>query len=228
MADEPAPLGPTQHDPAVQGGYAAQSVYAERMQAIEDDTSLSELDRAEAIVEAYEAQNAELTKLTTDLHERRVSRLAHLQSQVPTGPGIPDDASQADKAVLGAAFRAALEQARAAGYDQRRAMLADALKFGDDSTLRALLTAADENGDVKLVDAWASATGNEPILSEIRDLNRQLGGNHSGRPWEGQAFRAPKRPAAIANLPLLRKQAEEAARAEMRSQRFARPVYSRY
>lgn len=226
--DVPAPMGPTQHDPAVQGGVAAQSAYAERMQAIEDDASLSDLARAEAIVEAYEGQNAELTRLTTDLHERRTARLTHLQSQVPAGPGIPDDASQADKAVLGTAFRAALEQARAADYDQRRAMLSDALTFGDDSTLRALITAAGENGDNKLIDAWASATGNEAVIAEIHDLNRQLGGIHPGRPWEGKAFRAPKRPMAVGNLNYLRQKAQQAEQAEMQRQRLARPAYSQH
>ncbi|GAA3531358.1 hypothetical protein GCM10022419_008090 [Nonomuraea rosea] len=218
---EPAPLGPTRDDPAVQAAAATQDPYVARLDAIRNDPALSELAKAEQVAEAYDQQMKALTEHATDLHNRRIARLEHLQGSVPTGPGIPTDASQADKAVLSASFRAALDQARAADFDQRRAILADALKFGDDTTLRALLTAAHENSDTKLVDVWADATGNTPVIAEIRDLHTQMHGIHAGSSWQSKAFNAPKRPGEIPNIPILRQRAEQQQRDDARARQYS-------
>ncbi|MFC7382849.1 hypothetical protein [Sphaerisporangium rhizosphaerae] len=217
---EPAPLPPAQEDPAVTAGQAAQAAYGPRLDAIRNDPGLSDLAKAEAIAAVHAEHSAELERLAVDLHARRTARLEHLQGQIPIGPGVPRDASPADAAVMTTAFRAALEQARAASPDQRRQMLADAVRFDDKPALRALLTAAQDSGDVKLVGAWAAATGNAELLAEIRALSEEIAGRGQGRAWAAQAFRPAKTPAEARSLPALRHSAEQAAQA-------ARPV-SRY
>lgn len=52
---DPEPLGPVRDDPSITGGLAAQEAYQARRAAIDDDTTLDELARTEAIVQAYEA-----------------------------------------------------------------------------------------------------------------------------------------------------------------------------
>lgn len=226
---EPAPLPPPREDPAITAGNAAQEVYQARRAAIDDDTTLDELARTEAIVEAYEQHLAVLNAHAQDLHDRRAARAEHLKAQLPLGPGIPDDASPADRAVLMAEFRAALERARSVVGEKSKSMLAEGLRFGDELHVRAVLTVAEERAEGQLFDQWAQATGNTPLLAELRELTSALNGMGSGRAWEAQAFRAPKRPAnEIANLPALRRRAEEEARDEARRRQAATPVYRRY
>ena len=225
---EPEPMGPTQHDPAVQAGYASQQAYTERVDAVRNDTQLSELAKAEAVVEAYEAQNAELQRLHSDLYGRRQARYEHLHAQLPVGPGITPDASPADASVLAAAFRNSLEKAREASRDQRHAMLNDAMRFGDQTMIRAIITAAEEVSDTRLIDAWAASTGQEALVTELRAVNVQRHGHDTmAALWEGQAFRAPRRPPEVGDLHALRKQAEETAQADARRRRF-NPNVSRY
>ncbi|NUW33419.1 hypothetical protein HTZ77_18570 [Nonomuraea sp. SMC257] len=219
---EPAPLPPAQTDPAVTAASAAQAAYAAKVDAARSDAALSDLGRAEAIVQAYEEHGAELQRLAEDLHGRRVARLNHLQAQIPTGPGIPTDASPADAAVLQTAFRAHLEAARQASPEKRQQMLADALRFGDDVQARAVLTAGQDAGHTKLIDQWADATGKRDLLTEIRALNEELAGHGPGRAWVGQAFRGAKRPPETFTLPALRQEAEKAAQDAARARR---PVY---
>lgn len=217
----PAPLPPAQTDPAVIAGQAAQAAYPARVETIRADPNLTDLAKAEAIVAAYEQQNADLQTHAEDLHVRRVARLAHLTAAIPAGPGIPADASQADAAVLQTAFRAHLDAARRASPDERQQMLADALRFGDSTQLRAVLTAGQDAGHTKLIDQWASATGNEPLLAEIRALNAEIAGRGPGRGHVWQAFQTPKRPAEVFTVAELRRKAEQAAQA-------TRPHYTSY
>lgn len=211
----PAPLPPAQADPAIVAGQAAQATYGARMAAIRDDPALDELARTEAIVAAYEEHNATINALAEDLHGRRGARLAHLQAQIPTGPGIPADASPADAAVLHTAFRAHLDQARNANPERRGQMLSDAVRFGDQVQVRAVLTAVlDGTRDLmqnRLLDAWAAATGNTAMLAELKQLNAEMNGLGPGRAWVAKALGAPQRPNnEIANLPVLLKRAEQA------------------
>ncbi|MDX3099694.1 hypothetical protein [Nonomuraea angiospora] len=222
---EPEPMGPTQHDPAVQAGYASQQAYVAKVEAVRSDPQLSELAKAEAVVGAYEAQNAELQRLNGDLYGRRQARYDHLRGQMPVGAGVAPDASPADAAVLHAAFRTSLEKAREARPEQRKAMLAEAMRFGDQVTVRAIITAAEEVSDIHAIDAWAASAGKETLVAELRDLNTKLNGHDMQTAlWEGQAFRAPRRPAELGNLPSLRKQAQEEEQAQMR-QRRRNPTY---
>ncbi|GGK59971.1 hypothetical protein Ppa06_26300 [Planomonospora parontospora subsp. parontospora] len=222
--DSTTPLPPIRQDPAIAAGLAAADTYPAQIEAIRDDHTLSDLEKTEKLAQVHAEQEARMQALVENLYGRRRARLALLQQEIPTGPGIPSDASAADRAVLNTAFRAALEQARAADFDQRKAMLADAVRFDDEPTLRALLTAAGENGDNQLLDAWAGATGKTDVVTEIRRLNAQLNGNHDGLLWEAKALRMPQRPPEVTRLLELRQKAaqEEAEREREREERLAR------
>lgn len=225
----PSPLpADVRDDPAVAGALDAQRRYEDRLASIHADPDLDELARTEAVAQAYAEITQALTAHAEDLRTRRTARLEYLRSQIPAGPGIPEDASPADKAVLMSAFRHALERARSADSEQRRGMLADSLRFGDEITTRAVLTVAAERGEGQTVDQWAKATGNETLLAELRELESALNGAGPGAPWEAKAFRAPRRPREIGSLPLLRRQAEQRAREAERAARYAVPAYRRY
>lgn len=217
----PAPLGPAQADPAIVAASTAQAAYPALVETIRADPNLTELAKAEAVVQAYEQQNADLQRHAEDLHGRRIARLEHLRGQIPNGPGIPADATPADAAVLHTAFRAHLEAARNASPEQRQQMLADALRFGDDTQARAVLTAGQDAGHTKLVDQWASATGSTGLLAEVRALNAEIAGHGPGHGWTWQAFQAPKRPAEVFTVAELRRKAEQVAQA-------SRPHYTSY
>lgn len=213
---EPPAMPAAREDPAIVAGYATQDTYQPRLDQIRNDPMASELAKAEQVTAAYEQHNAELDRLQGDLHGRRTARLEHLQARIPAGPGYPADASAADRAVLAAAFRGALDQARGASMNDRRTALDDALRFGDDTQIRALITAAQEAGDTKLVDRWAAATGSTAALEEIRALREEIEGRGPSRPWAAQAFHRPGRPMEAANLPVLRQRAEQAAQQQAR------------
>ncbi|WP_326830230.1 hypothetical protein OIE13_17025 [Streptosporangium sp. NBC_01810] len=220
MKRPPAPLPAAQTDPAVTSGQALQGSYGARLDAIRNDPNLSDLAKAEAVVAAHEQHGAQLEKLAVDLHERRTARLTYLQAQIPQGPGVPADASPADAAVMTTAFRAALGEARAASPEQRGQMLADALRFGDAPTLRAVLTAAADAGQMKLIDAWAQAAGKTEVLSEIRALREEIEGRGPGRGWAAQAFQAARRPEEVHTLPGLRTAAERQAQQRAQAARL--------
>jgi hypothetical protein len=224
----PSPLPDVRDDPAVAGALDAQRRYEDRIAAIHADSSLDELARAEGVAQAYAEVTQALAAHAEDLRARRTARLDYLRSQIPTGPGVPEDASPADRAVLMSAFRAALERARSVTGEETKAMLDDALRFGDEPTIRAVLTVAAERSEGQTFDQWAAATGNEGLLAELRELESALNGRGQGALWESKAFRAPRRPREIGNLPLLRKQAEQRAREAERAARYAVPVYRRY
>ena len=226
---EPAPLPPAQADPAVQAGLAAQQAYNTRMAEIQADPGLDDLGRTEATIAAYEQQTATVQQLGEDLHNRRVARFEHLRSRIPNGPGVTPGTSPADAAVLNTAFRTSLEQARNVGLNERRQMLDDAIRFGDDTMIRAVLTAAQEKSETGLVEQWAQATGNSALIDELRALNEDLSGVGPNRGWVSQALRPPARPNnEYANLTALRQRAEEAARDAAERRRTATPVYNRY
>lgn len=213
------PLPPTRDDPALQAGYAAQSAYVEQLQEIRFDHTRTDLDKAEAVMAAYEALQAELQRLGQDLSARRAARHEELIKPFPFGPGIAEGTSPADRAVLAASFRAELDKARNAKLDERRAMLADALRFDDDTVIRAVFTVANENGEMRLMDMWAAHTGNTAVVEEARHLNQMLQGfSRADRAWELQAFTMPHRPEESYALPGLR-QAAERAEQDMNRQR---------
>ena len=224
----PPPLPPARQDPAVAGALAEQEIYQSRRAAIDDDTSLTPLARAEAIAQAYTESSQIIERHAKDLRDRRTARLEHLRSQLPIGPGVPADASPADRAVLVAEFRAALERARSAHGQDAKRLLAEAIRFGDEATVRAVLTVAAERGEPQLLDQWAEAEGKQDLLAELRELESALNGAGPDALWESKAFRPLNRPIEVANLPFMRRQAEQEAREAEQRRRLATPAYRRY
>ncbi|WP_153531941.1 hypothetical protein [Actinomadura macrotermitis] len=94
---------------------------------------------------------------------------------MPLGPERPEGAPAADLAVLAAAFRGALERARAASPAGREQMLGDALAYRDEALLRAVLSAALEAGQDALLDVWAAREGRTALLTEVRALLLRTG-----------------------------------------------------
>lgn len=215
----PAP----REDPALIAALAAAEVHAGQLDDVRSDPDLTDLERAERIKAIHDEQTARIQALAENYYARRRARLAALEAEIPTGPGVTPDMSPADATVIRSAFMAALQRARSAGSEQRRAMLADALAYGDDATLRASLSAAREAGDAATLDEWARRTGKTAVLAEIRALNAAI-----TRPglWEAKAFRRPIEPPELRRLAELRKaEAErererEAAREEREARRL--------
>jgi hypothetical protein len=220
-------LPPVREDKAVQGGYAAKQKYTARLREIRDDLDLSEFVKAEQLAKAHEKLLGELDRLRTDLHDRRTARLATLKAKVPLGAGVPADASPADKAVLNASFRTALERAREAGSPQaRRTLLVDAQRYDDDTLRRGVLTAAFELNELDTVGDWVrehtNLYGREDFLQELRTLRGQLESTITiDRQWEMQALGVPRPPQEMANLPALRAQRDADLAQQRKSARFA-------
>jgi hypothetical protein len=92
-----------------------------------------ESHKAEQLAALYDTHVKEIAGAYERVTERRQSRLAYLESLVPSGTGVPEDASPADRAVLIAAFRGALEQTKGASRQEREQLLAEAVRYGDDA-----------------------------------------------------------------------------------------------
>ncbi|HEY8375147.1 MAG TPA: hypothetical protein VIK91_01605 [Nannocystis sp.] len=215
----PAP----REDPALVAALAAAEVHTAQLDDVRSDPDLTDLERAERVAALHNEQVARIQALAENYYARRRARLAALEAEIPIGPGVTPDMSPADKAVVNSAFMAALQRARSADSEQRRAMVVDAITYGDDSLLRAALSAAREVGDAATLDEWARRAGKAAVLAEIRDLSAAL-----ARPgiWETKAFRRPIEPPELRRLAELRKaEAErererEAAREEREARRM--------
>lgn len=219
-------LSPVREDPAIQRGYSVKADYTTRLREIRDNLDLTPLVRAEQLAAAHEKLLTELDRLRTDLRDRRTARLATLESKIPMGAGVTAGASPADKAVLNASFRAALERARDAGSKvARRTLLADAQRYDDDMLRRGVLTAAFELGELDTVSEWVrehtTFRDRDEFLEEMRTLRGQLAGTiHTDHLWELQALGAPQRPQEMANLPTLRAQRDDLLRQQRRQSTF--------
>lgn len=206
------PLGPVNADPSILNGRAAQTVYAEGLDAIRADLGLSDLARATQIEAAHRNHVEELARLRSDLDDRRRARLSHIQAQLPNGPNIPANVSAADRAVLVTAFRGELARARDADQAGRLAQLADGLRYGDDAAVRAVMTVAFDTTDMPVINAWAEATGNDALIAEHIALHGQYtGSDRTAVAFAEQAFRQPSKPRELADLHHLRQAAERAA-----------------
>ena len=215
----PAP----REDPALVAALAAAEVYDAQLADVRSDPDLADLERAERIAAIHGEQAARIQALADNYYARRRARLAALEAEIPTGPGVTPDMSPADATVVRSAFMAALQRARSADSEQRRTMLVDALTYDDDATLRGVLSAAREAGDAATIDEWARRTGKNAVLAEIRALSAAL-----ARPdtWEIKAFRRPIEPPELRALAGRRKAAaerereREAAREEREARRM--------
>lgn len=203
----PAQLGHIRDDPAWAAADQARARYTEAVAAAYGDATASELGRAAALTRAHREVTAAVHAAHRDLAERRKQRIDWLTAQLPLGPGIAEGASDADRAVLQAGFAAALTRARAANPRERQAMLADAERFGDAVTRRAVFTAALDSSDHKTLEAWTSSYAPEvgEHLAERQKLQLQEKGFTGDTEvlFERQGFSVPKAPAEIAELPRL-------------------------
>lgn len=196
------PLPPTKDDPSVVRGRALQAEYLSKLGALRSDHLITDLVRARQIDAVWRSTCKELGAAYEDLQARRQARLVDLESQVPTGPGIEDDATAADEAVLMSAFRAALGQARNASNEELTRLLEDAVRFGDDILKRAIITVVTEEGrgmSVLKAEVLALTPGTQAALEEIGQLREDLAGRHNG--WVWQSLSAPRQPEESTRLP---------------------------
>lgn len=220
------PLPPMGQDPSIIEGQHVRAGFTPRMQGIRQNRSLTNLQVAEEVVNLWTEVNTKLQTLYVDLQTRRRARLESLEGLVPLGPAVPDGASPADVAVIQQAFRVALAQAREAmptrAHDPsgptplRRehgtldAMLADAERFDDDTLRRAVLTAAYETGNMKLLRGWTDLIGVTSQVEEYAELQSAIAGQGQAGSWNMTVFRPLAPPPEVADLERLRA-AEEAA-----------------
>ncbi len=207
----PSSLPPVQQDPAVvRAGELAAELTA-KISGVRTNRVLSDLAQAREITAVYEAACAERVKLWDDMQGRRLARLQHLETRLPLGPGIAAGTSAADRAVLMTAFRAAVEQARAANDAALQGMLNDARRFGDDMVMRAVFTVAVEEGRSRSILAAVrdlDPAANE-VLAEMTRLRAQLDGRDvESHGWEAKAFWPIPVPEEVRALPMLEMLAE--------------------
>ncbi len=225
------PLPPMGQDPSIIEGQRVRSRFAPEAQAIRQNRSLSERQVLEQIVALWQSTNARLSELYDDLQRRRHARLEALAGLVPLGPSVPADASPADAAVIQQAFRVALAQARNAMPSPQHqgsiqpltpdvntldGMLADAERFDDDMLRRAVLTAAHETGNMKLVRRWTDLMGVTNLVEEYSALQDAVSGRGQSGSWNYTVFKPLPAPQEAADLERLN--AAESAAAHARVQ----------
>lgn len=173
--------------------------YDAKAQEIRNSPVWSNDYKAEKLAELYQEHEQEINEAYGRVTARRQARLDYLNGLVPSGPGIPEDASPADRAVLVQAFRSSLETAKAASREQRGRLLAEAARYGDEAMQRAVLQHASDSGDVDLVNAWVADThGVRGFSDERRQLTGALHGEHFHAPWDRKDFHAPQVPPEVA------------------------------
>lgn len=183
------PLPPVTEDPDVMKGLEIQDQYLKVVQKVRGDVTITDLTKAEALLNLWTSALDMLAQARDSYESRRQARMAKLAAVIPVGPLIPTGASPADAAFLQNAFRDALDEARAGDRSKRVAMLTDATRFGDDVRSRAVLTAAADDGQSDVIDIWAN---NHPELKaqldELMALRGDLMSAMTARKAFGQVF----------------------------------------
>ncbi|MGW6456657.1 hypothetical protein ACWF94_12165 [Streptomyces sp. NPDC055078] len=188
-------------DPDHLAARQSRAEFAARAEEIRASVQWSESYKAEQLNALYREHVKEIAGAYGRVTDRRRARLDYLDGLVPSGPGIPEDASPADRAVLIAAFRGALEQAKGASREQRRQLLAEAGRYGDDAMQRAVLQHATESGDVSLVNDWVAQThGVHGHSEERRQLTNSLSGTPFKSGWDFKDFHTPPPPPEIKGM----------------------------
>jgi len=200
LTREPARLGPVPDDPATRRADAARAAYQASWQAAVSNHDLTRLAQARLVKQAWETANREIADARTDLETRRRARADWLAAQIPLGPGIPAGTNPADEAVLRTSFRTMLAEASAASPGDLATTLAQAVRYGDDLQLRAILSAADERGLPQLVDQWAG--GHPDRVAQLAEL-RELRGGRDLAGWGVAKFRPIDQPREVFDLPTL-------------------------
>jgi hypothetical protein len=172
----PTRLPRIKDDPSIVAGHSVKAAFLAKVTAIRTNIDQSKSWKARQVAASWAETTAELGRLRADFDGRRQARWDHLQGQIPTGPDIPEGTSAADRAVLQAAFRDAVEQARQADSDTLARMYADARRFGDEITERAIGVVALGEGRGSVVGQY---TADHPevseALAELRELRQPSG-----------------------------------------------------
>ncbi|MBT2207025.1 hypothetical protein [Actinomadura sp. NEAU-AAG7] len=228
MARVPAPLPPVHEDDDFQAALEIQQRYPVELAAARGAYGLTQLQMAERINTLWTGATADLDRLREAFNRRYGGRWQQLWQMVPTGPEAPQGASPADKAVLVTAYRTA----RAAvdnepDGEKLVAMLAEADRFGDEATRRAVLDHLRDEGHLDPVHAWAAEHIGAAWVDQIAYLTGVLFGATSDAMLAQQAFKALQRPHEVASLTTLRQREEEARRRHEEQQRRLNPASTR-
>lgn len=180
-----APLPPINEDPAIMASFETKANYRSQLDAIRADPNISDGYKAEKIAALYEQTSARIGELSADFDGRRRARWDELHKLVPSGPDIAEDATPADRTVLLAAWTNTIERARAAHPEELAKAYADARRWGDDLTARAIFVVAQSEG--RSGEVVRQFTVEHPevaaALDEIAELRMPR-----GRGWIDQAF----------------------------------------
>lgn len=202
---EPPTPPPLQEDPSVVAGNALQGQVVADMDAARNDPHRTDIAKAVAITRIWEAAEATRIALFQDFTNRYTERLNWLHDHFPYGPGIPEGTSAADRAVLMTAFSNATEKARAATIQDRNKMLSAAQRYGDDLTVRAILTVCNEDSLGDVLGQWAEqyAPDVKAYLAEWRQLNEIYEGRDLSYFWVRNALSPIRKPEEVSMLPQL-------------------------
>ncbi|HCB03141.1 MAG TPA: hypothetical protein PLZ93_01125 [Nocardioides sp.] len=176
-------------DPNIIGAREATVAYQREVDAVRADSTLSDLGKAERIDKLYSTWTELIGHHQEQFYAPRRDRALKLEALVPVGPGVPNDASPADAAVLHQAFNTAFDKAANASKDELQQMYATATRFGDETTLRAVLTAAQDKGLNGIVDQWAAGDPKRQAgLKELGELRELFSGRGTDARFAYQAF----------------------------------------
>ncbi|MFD3503730.1 hypothetical protein [Streptomyces sp. NPDC058678] len=200
----PAPMPHPNEDVDHLAARTSKTTFVEQADPIRSNHDASARWKAQQVSDLYDVHVREITEAYERLTARRRERLAHLESLVPVGAGIAEDATPADKAVLMTAFRVAWKEAQATDRAGRMRMLAEAERFGDDAQRRAVLTFAVDHGEVDTVRAWTDFHLEEKgMVDEAQSLREVLAGRGPNRGFERQDFTPVPKPQEAYDWPLI-------------------------
>lgn len=202
----PPPMPQIHVDPAVAAAAGLIQQYNAELVGIRTGFNPNEIEKARQIGAAWRRTIAGLAAFHKDLTDRRQARLDWLESQLLVGPDISDNESAADQAVLYMAWNTALEKVRAVTAAGRVKMLNDAERFGDVTTLRAVLTVASDLSETTTVDRYLAEhlPGFAAELREWRALRQVVGNTQSlDRQHQNIVFTPPRKPEEAHRLPAM-------------------------
>lgn len=203
MKTMPKPLPATNEDPAVVAAWGAKQEYETALEILRRREDLSALYQARGAKELHDGLLAKLSELSDELTRRRIDYLRELQEVVNIGPDIPEGTSPADKAVLMQAFTNALDRARSMNGEQLLRALADAVRYGDDQSQRAIESAALERGRIDLLAGHLAAVNPDRLaaMQALGDASRAVQRLRVEDGFAWQAFQPPKPPREVVALP---------------------------
>lgn len=202
-----------QDDPAFQAAQKIRGDYLATLESVRRDPMRSDLNKARTIANAYEDAVAGVRAQRQNLHDRRAALVQELKKGLPLGPGLDAGVSAADRAVLVTAFRAAVAEVRGTPDTKLPGLLSDAVRFGDDTMRRAVLTVVFEEGrSLALGHLVQVDPGLAPIVEELAAVAAQANGQDAMTVfWERTAFAPISEPVEVTNLAAIERAAALAA-----------------